>query len=460
MAAMRAILHKYQGYSKDWILDHPYCALLLDMGLGKTLSSLSAIVELLTTFEVIENVLVIAPLSVAEKTWTDEIEKWDHLQHLTTSKILGNEKQRKAALSKKADVYLVNRENVVWLVEHFGRRWPYKTVIIDELSSFKSSSSKRFKALRKVRPFMNQVIGLTGTPSPNSLMDLWAQIYLLDQGERLGKTITEYRNRYFVPAQKNGHIVYSWQLVPGAEEQIYQKISDICISMKAKDYLKLPPRTDNIVEIQLSEESKQKYKELERHYVLELAEADVVASNAATLSNKLLQLANGCIYDENEDAREIHQEKLEALERIIEDSQGQPVLVFYQYKHDLARILKRFKQAKVLDVKAGDIQKWNEGKIPILLAHPQSAGHGLNLQQGGHIVVWFGLTWSLEYYQQANARLDRQGQKQPVIVHHLVAKGTIDEQVMEALKNKEAGQESLMSAVKAKIREVKLCQKL
>ncbi|MFD2305148.1 SNF2-related protein [Enterococcus termitis] len=457
---MRAILHKYQGYSKDWILDHPYCALLLDMGLGKTLSSLTAIVELLTAFEIIENVLVIAPLSVAEKTWTDEIEKWDHLQHLTTSKILGSEKQRKAALSKKADVYLVNRENVVWLVEHFGRRWPFKTVIIDELSSFKSSRSKRFKALRKVRPLMNQVIGLTGTPSPNSLMDLWAQIYLLDQGERLGKTITEYRNRYFVPAQKNGHIVYSWQLVPGAEEQIYSKISDICISMKAKDYLKLPPRTDNIVEIQLSEESKQKYKELERHYVLELAEADVVASNAATLSNKLLQLANGCIYDENEDAREIHQEKLEALERIIEDSQGQPVLVFYQYKHDLARILKRFKQAKVLDVKAGDIQKWNEGKIPILLAHPQSAGHGLNLQRGGHIVVWFGLTWSLEYYQQANARLDRQGQKQPVIVHHLVAKGTIDEQVMEALKNKEAGQESLMSAVKAKIREVKLCQKL
>ncbi|OJG96690.1 protein, SNF2 family [Enterococcus termitis] len=430
------------------------------MGLGKTLSSLTAIVELLTAFEIIENVLVIAPLSVAEKTWTDEIEKWDHLQHLTTSKILGSEKQRKAALSKKADVYLVNRENVVWLVEHFGRRWPFKTVIIDELSSFKSSRSKRFKALRKVRPLMNQVIGLTGTPSPNSLMDLWAQIYLLDQGERLGKTITEYRNRYFVPAQKNGHIVYSWQLVPGAEEQIYSKISDICISMKAKDYLKLPPRTDNIVEIQLSEESKQKYKELERHYVLELAEADVVASNAATLSNKLLQLANGCIYDENEDAREIHQEKLEALERIIEDSQGQPVLVFYQYKHDLARILKRFKQAKVLDVKAGDIQKWNEGKIPILLAHPQSAGHGLNLQRGGHIVVWFGLTWSLEYYQQANARLDRQGQKQPVIVHHLVAKGTIDEQVMEALKNKEAGQESLMSAVKAKIREVKLCQKL
>ncbi|WP_086349925.1 DEAD/DEAH box helicase [Candidatus Enterococcus clewellii] len=452
---MKAVLHRYQDYSKDWILDHPYCALLLDMGLGKTLSSLSAIVELLTTFEIIENVLVIAPLSVAEKTWTDEIEKWDHLQYLTTSKILGSEKQRLEALNKKADVYLINRENVVWLVEHFGRKWPFKTVIIDELSSFKSSSSKRFKALRKVRPFMKQVIGLTGTPSPNSLIDLWAQIYLLDQGQRLGKTITEYRNRYFVPAQKNGHVVYSWQLIPGAEEQIYEKISDICISMKAKDFLKLPPRTDNIVEVELSEESKRKYKELERHYVLELADSDVVASNAATLSNKLLQLSNGCIYDENNEAQEIHTEKLEALERIMEDAQGQPVLIFYQYKHDLARIQQRFKQVKVLDVKAGDIQKWNAGKLPMLLAHPQSAGHGLNLQQGGHIIVWFGLTWSLEYYQQANARLDRQGQQDPVIIHHLVTKGTIDEQVIQALKNKETGQEALMAAVKAKIQEAK-----
>lgn len=450
---MKCQLHEYQEYSKNFIMDHSYCALLLDMGLGKTLSSLTAIDELLNTFEVIENVLVIAPLSVAEKTWTDEIEKWDHLNHLTFSKILGNQRQRLDALDKKADVYLINRENVEWLVNHYQRRWPFKTVIIDELSSFKSPSAKRFKALRKVRPLLERVIGLTGTPSPNSLLDLWPQIYLLDQGERLGKTITQYRNKYFVPAQKNGHIVYSWQLIPGAEEAIYKKIGDICVSMKAKDYLNLPPRTDNIIEVELSERDKKRYKELEREYVLELKDSDVVASNAATLSNKLLQLSNGAIYDENDEAIEIHQTKLDALERIVEDAQGQSVLVFYQYKHDLERIQKHFKQAKKIDVADGDIQKWNDGKIPLLLAHPQSAGHGLNLQQGGHIIVWFGLTWSLEYYQQANARLDRQGQTQPVIVHHIVTKDTIDEQVIKALQNKEIGQEALMAAVKAKIKE-------
>ena len=450
---MKAILHPYQEYSKNFILDHPYCALLLDMGLGKTLSSLTAIDELLHTFEIIQNVLVIAPLSVAEKTWTDEIEKWDHLQHLTFSKVLGNPKQREEALFKKADVYLINRENVEWLVNYYQRNWPFKTVIIDELSSFKSSSAKRFKALRKVRPKMERVIGLTGTPSPNSLMDLWAQMYLLDQGERLGKTITQYRNKYFAPAQKNGHIVYSWQLIPGAEEAIYNKISDICVSMKAKDYLQLPPRTENIIELDLNPTSWKQYKELEREYVLELEGTDVVASNAATLSNKLLQLSNGAVYDENGDGREIHQEKLNALERVIEDAQGQSVLVFYQYQHDLERIQARFKQAKALNVSDGDIEKWNEGKIPLLLAHPQSAGHGLNLQKGGHIIVWFGLTWSLEFYQQANARLDRQGQTQPVIIHHLVTKGTIDEQVIKALQAKEQGQSALMAAVKAKIEE-------
>ena len=414
---------------------------------------MTAFEELLNTFEVVEDVLVIAPLSVADKTWTDEIEKWDHLKHLTFSKILGSRQQRLDALKKKADIYLINRENVEWLVNHYKQRWPFKTVIIDELSSFKSPQAKRFKALRKVRPFMERVIGLTGTPSPNSLIDLWSQMYLLDQGKRLGKTITQYRNKYFVPAQKNGHIVYSWQLIPGAEQAIYDKIDDICVSMKAKDYLQLPPRTDNLVEINLSAASEKKYKELEREYVLELEDSDIVASNAATLSNKLLQLSNGCIYDENGDPREIHQEKLDALERIIEEAQGQSVLVFYQYKHDLSRIQQRFKQAKALDVAAGDIKRWNEKRIPILLAHPQSAGHGLNLQQGGHIIVWFGLTWSLEYYQQANARLDRQGQTEPVIVHHLITKGTIDENVMQALQTKKVGQEALMAAVKARINE-------
>lgn len=450
---MEAKLHEYQEYSKDWILDHPYCALFLDMGLGKSLTTLTAIDELLNTFEVIENVLVIAPLSVAEKTWSDEIEKWDHLNHLTFSKVLGSRQQRLAALAKKADVYLVNRENVEWLVDHYRKEWPFRTVIIDESSSFKSPSAKRFKALRKVRPMIERLVELTGTPSPNNLMDLWSQIYLLDQGERLGKTITAFRNHYFTPASQNGHIVYSWALLPGAEEAIYKKIGDICVSMKAKDYLKLPPRTNNVIEVELSSADRKKYKELERHYVLELKGSDVVASNAATLSNKLLQMSNGCIYDENGEAKPIHEKKLDALERVIEEAQGQPVLVFYQYKHDLARIQERFKQAKVLDVSAGDIKKWNEGKIPVLLAHPQSAGHGLNLQAGGHIIVWFGLTWSLEFYQQANARLDRQGQQNPVIVHHLVAKGTIDEDVMRALETKEVGQEALMAAVKARINE-------
>lgn len=397
--------------------------------------------------------LVIAPLSVAEKTWTDEIDKWDHLKHLTFSKILGSRKQREEALVKKADVYLINRENVEWLVDHYKQQWPFKTVIIDESSSFKSPQAKRFKALRKVRPKIDRLVELTGTPAPNNLMDLWPQIYLLDQGERLGKTITQYRNTYFTPGQKNGYIVYSWKLLPGAEKAIHEKISDICVSMKAKDYLKLPPRTDNTVEVELSSKSWRKYKELEREYVLELAESDVIASNAAVLSGKLSQLASGCIYDENGDAIEIHQEKLDALERVVEDAQGQPILIFYRFRHEAERIEKRFKRVKRLDVAAGDVKKWNDGSIPLLLAHPKSAGHGLNLQHGGHLIVWFGIDWPLELYQQANARLDRQGQTEPVIIHHLIAKGTIDEDVMNSLANKEIGQEALMAAVKARINE-------
>ena len=447
-------LHDYQRFSADWVLDHPYCGLLLDMGLGKTLSSLTAIEELLHTFESVDKVLVIAPLSVAEKTWSDEIEKWDHLNHLTFSKILGNQKQRLEALEKKADVYLINRENVVWLVDYYKKRWPFETVIIDEISSFKDPKSKRFKALRKVRPLIKRLVGLTGTPAPNTLIDLWPQIYLMDQGERLGKTIGAYRNRYFYPGQTSGYAVYSWCLKPGAEEEIYSKISDICVSMKSKDYLKLPPRFNNIIEVALNKKEEKQYKQLERDLLLPLTDSDVVASNAAVLSNKLLQLANGCIYDEDGEPQFIHDAKIEALERVIEDAQGQPILIFYSYKHDLARIQKRFKEAKSLDVKAGDIKKWNDGEIPLLLAHPQSAGHGLNLQQGGHIIVWFGLTWSLEYYQQANARLDRQGQKESVIVHHIVTRDTLDEKVIKVLEQKEKGQDALLEAVKAKIKEV------
>lgn len=425
------------------------------MGLGKTLSSLTAINELMRVFGVIDKVLVIAPLSVARQTWPDEIQKWDHLKGLTYSQILGNEESRLEALNKKADIYIVNRENVVWLVEHYKKHWPFKNVVIDELSSFKSSKSKRFRALRKVRPLMERVIGLTGTPAPNTLIDLWPQIYLLDLGERLGKTITGYRNRYFYPGAASEHVVYEWKLKPGAEQDIYDAIGDICVSMKSRDYLKLPERTDNIVPVELSQRELKTYDQMERDYVLDMDGDQIMASNAAVLANKLIQLANGAIYDENGDVKVIHDKKLDALADVIEAANGQPVLVFYNYQHDLDRILKRFPESKKLDVKSGDVKRWNAGEIPILLAHPQSAGHGLNLQHGGHIIVWFSLIWSLEFYQQANARLDRQGQTQPVIIHHLVAKGTIDERIMKVLRGKAKNQNELLAAVKARINEVK-----
>lgn len=448
---MEARLHGYQEYSVQWILDHPYAGLFLDMGLGKTLTTLTAVSDLLTVGE-IEDVLVIAPLKVAEKTWSDEIEKWDHLKHIRYSKILGSPKQREAALKQKADVYLINRENVTWLVEYFKTKWPFKTVVIDELSSFKAPSSKRFKALKKVRPKINRMIGLTGTPAPNNLMDLWSQMYLLDQGERLGRTLTAYRNHYFRPDKMNGHIVYSYQLLPGAEESIYQKIEDICISMKAKDYLNLPSRVDSVIEVELTPSEMQMYQRFERDYVLDMQEDEITAANAAVLSNKLLQLANGAIYNEFHDIYHIHDAKLTALKNIVEDSQGQPLLVFYNFQHDLDRLQAHFPEAEILST--DNMDRWNEGKIPMLLAHPQSAGHGLNLQRGGHIIVWFGLTWSLEYYQQANARLDRQGQTESVIVHHLVAKGTVDEMVLNRLEGKEMTQEELLLALKARVKGV------
>ncbi|MBJ6745559.1 ATP-dependent helicase [Streptococcus sp. 121] len=436
-------LHEYQEYAKDWILEHPYCGLLLDMGLGKTLTTLAAIDELKNVFCEEHKILIIAPKKVAEETWSTEIEKWEF--DLTYSKVLGTTKQRIAALESKADLYIINRENVVWLVDYFKTRWPFTFVVVDELSSFKSSKSKRFRALRKVRPKLERFVGLTGTPAPNSLIDLWPQIYLMDRGERLETSQTRYKSRYFTPDKYNGPIVYSWALRQGAEEEIYGKLEDICISMKAKDYLNLPGRIDNVVEIELSDY--RKYKKLERDLVLE--EEEVTASNAAVLVNKLLQLSNGAIYNDDKSVVHLHDDKLDALERIVEDSQGQPILVFYQYQHDLERIKARFKEAEELD----SLERWNNGEIPILLAHPQSAGHGLNLQRGGHIIVWFGLTWSLEYYQQANARLDRQGQTETVVVHHLVSKGTLDERVLEVLKNKEVSQDSLLEAVRAQTKE-------
>ncbi|WP_430748787.1 SNF2-related protein [Clostridium sporogenes] len=403
-------------------------------------------------------VLVIAPLRVAEDTWSTEVEKWDHIKHLRVSKILGTKKQRKEALMKDADIYVTNRENVDWLVNECFSSWLWDMVVIDELSSFKSSKAKRFRALKKVRPYFKRIVGLTGTPAPNSLIDLWPQIYLLDGGKRLGRTITSYRQQYFNPGRRNQYVVYNWELKDGAEEQIHKKIGDICISMMAKDYLDIPERIDNIIDINLPKNAINKYKQLEKDLVLELGEDDITAANAAVLTNKLLQMSNGAIYSEDKQVIEIHDQKLKALLDIIESANGKPVLIFYSFKHDFDRIVNFFKSKKLNAIGLGDskdIKKWNNGEIPILLVHPASAGHGLNLQYGGNIIVWFGLTWSLELYQQANARLHRQGQKESVIIHHLVSKDTVDEDVIKTLGSKEVNQNVLLEAVKARLKTYK-----
>lgn len=403
-------------------------------------------------------VLVIAPLRVAEDTWSTEVDKWDHIKHLRVSKILGTKKQRKEALMKDADIYVTNRENTDWLVNECFSSWLWDMVVIDELSSFKSSKAKRFRALRKVRPYFKRIVGLTGTPAPNSLIDLWPQIYLLDGGKRLGRTITSYRQQYFNPGKRNQYIVYNWELKDGAEEQIHKKIGDICISMMAKDYLDIPERIDNIIDINLPKNAINKYKQLEKDLVLELGEDDITAANAAVLTNKLLQMSNGAIYSEDKQVIEIHDEKLKALLDIIESANGKPVLIFYSFKHDFDRIVNFFKSKKLNAIGLGDskdIKKWNNGEIPILLVHPASAGHGLNLQYGGNIIVWFGLTWSLELYQQANARLHRQGQKESVIIHHLVSKDTVDDDVIKTLGSKEVNQNVLLEAVKARLKTYK-----
>jgi SNF2 family DNA or RNA helicase len=425
------------------------------MGLGKTVTTLTAIDNLFFLGEV-NKVLVIAPLRVAEDTWTTEVAKWEHLSHLRISKVLGNPKQRINSMNKKADIYVTNRENVEWLVKNYFNNWPFDMVVIDELSSFKSSKAIRFRSLKKVRPHFKRIVGLTGTPAPNSLIDLWPQIYLLDGGKRLGKTITGFKDQYFNPGRRNGYTVFDWKLKEGAEDAIHEKIGDICISMMVKDYLNIPERVDNIININLSKDAIEKYKQLERDLVLKLGEDDITASNAAVLTNKLLQMSNGAIYSEDKSVIEIHEEKLKALLEIIEAANGKPVLVFYSFKHDFDRIMSFLKSKKLKAIglnESNDIKKWNNGEIPILLIHPASAGHGLNLQYGGNIIVWFGLTWSLELYQQANARLHRQGQKESVIVHHLVSKGTVDEDVMRALVNKEINQNMLLEAVKARIKK-------
>lgn len=457
--------HAYQEYATHRIIDTPYIALFLEMGLGKTVSTLTAIDLLLNDYFDAQKVLVIAPLRVAEDTWTREIEKWNHLKHLSISKILGSISQRRKALKQEADIWIINRENVVWLVSELGTSWDFDTVVIDELSSFKNSSSKRFRALRRVRPMMKRVIGLTGTPAPNSLIDLWPQIYLLDKGERLGKTITAYRDRYFIPGERSGHVVYKWHQKKESEERIYEAIKDIAVSMKSEDWLDLPPRIDRNVVVRLSDKAKEQYKKLERDLLLPFQDSDVVASTAAVLSNKLLQMASGAVYDEDRGIKEIHEAKLDALEDFLEAAQGKPIMVFYNFKHSLSRIQERFPQARTLRKgKDGnkDIADWNSDKIELLLLHPKSAGHGLNLQESScQNVIWYDQIWSLEEDQQANARVHRQGQRNSVVVMRLVAQGTMDEDAVAALEQKANGQEALMQAVKARISGIKTnCNRL
>lgn len=448
--------HPYQQHSTNHIIDKPYSALFLDMGLGKTVSTLTAIDELMNVYCEVNKVLVIAPLRVAKDTWSTEVEKWDHLNHLRLSIVLGSVKERKMALSCKADIYVINRENVPWLVAQYQSAFPFDMVVIDELSSFKSAKSIRFKSLRMIRPTVKRVVGLTGTPAPNGLIDLWPQLYLLDMGERLGKTITGYREKYFNPGRRNGAVVFDYKLRAGSEQEIYNKIADICISMKAKDYLQLPERINNVIEIRLPKDIQDKYDKFEEDQVMQIEAEDVSAVNAAALSTKLRQFAQGAIYDIDKNWHEIHNIKLDALEELVEGANGQPVLIFYSFRSDLERIqhkLKAYKPRMLND--SQDIKDWNAGKIEVLLAHPASAGHGLNLQAGGNVIIWFGLNWSLELYQQANARLDRQGQTKPVIIHHMITVQTIDTKIMKAIEGKAVAQDALLDAVKAIINKYK-----
>ena len=442
---MKYKAHGYQKKATERILQQKRVGLFLDMGLGKTVITLTAIKELIEDFA-IWKVLVIAPKRVAEDTWSREHEKWDHLSGLRISKVLGTPAQRMKALKAEADIYVIGRDNVKWLVELMGKSWPFDMVVIDELSSFKNPSAQRFKALRKVIPASDRVVGLTGTPSPNGLMDLWAEIYLLDRGERLGTTISAYREKYFRAGARNGYIVYKWEPYSYSQKEIERKISDICMSMSAEDYLELPERIDNEIKIRLSEKEMKQYNQMEREQLLRIDDEAVVALNAAAVMNKLLQMANGSVYADGGDVVRIHEKKLDALEEII-DTTGEPVLVFYSFRHDLEAIKKRIPDARELE-SSEDIASWNQGEIPVLLCHPASVGYGLNLQDGGHVIVWYGLTWSLELYQQANARLYRQGQQKAVIIHHLIAEGTVDEQVMKALQHKDTSQSALLAALK------------
>ncbi|EHL65435.1 DEAD/DEAH box helicase [Cloacibacillus evryensis] len=445
--------HDYQQYATRYVEGHTECALILDMGCGKTVITLSALNNLLFDSFEAHRVLVIAPLRVASISWPDELRKWDHLSGLTYSVAVGSVTERKAALMKQADIYIINRENVQWLIDESGLPFDYDTVVVDELSSFKNWQAKRFKALMKMRPKVKRIIGLTGTPSSNSLMDLWAEFKLLDMGKRLGRFISHYRDNYFEPDKRNGQVVYSYKLLPCAEQRIYNKIADMAISMKSTDLLKMPELISSEYSVSLSDKEKERYRKMKRDLVLQLPEGEITAANAASLTGKLCQMANGAIYGENGDFVELHDRKLDALEDIIEAANGKPLLVAYWFKHDAERIERRLRKQKITFARLDtmdSIRRWNSGELPVALIHPASAGHGLNLQSGGSSIVWFGLTWSLELYQQTNARLWRQGQSaETVVVQHIVTKGTIDERILKALSQKEGVQSALIEAVKA-----------
>ena len=446
---MRYNPHEYQTYATNFILEHPVAAVLLEMGLGKSVITLTAIYELMLNRFEVQKVLVIAPLRVARDTWPAEIEKWEHLEGLTYSVAIGTEAERLAALKRPAHLYLINRENVDWLITKSGVPFDFDMVVIDELSSFKSHTAKRFKSLLKVRPTVKRMVGLTGTPSSNGLMDLWAEFRVLDMGQRLGRYITHYRNNFFVPDKRNQQMVFSYKPRPGAEDAIYRLISDITISMKSADFLKMPKCIINEVPVALSEKEWSVYQALKEDMVVDLKDEEIDAVNAAALSGKLLQMANGAVYNEEKEVIHIHDRKLDALEDLIEGANGKPVIVAYWYNHDLQRIKERF---SVREIKTSqDIKDWNNGEIPVAVIHPASAGHGLNIQFGGSMIIWFGLTWSLELYQQTNARLWRQGQQSTVVIHHIITKDTIDEDVMKALRKKEKIQSALIDSVKARI---------
>ena len=435
-----------------------HAGLFLDMGLGKTVVTLTVVNRLIREEFAASKALVIAPKRVAEDTWSTEAAKWDHLSGLRVAKILGTEKQRLSALSSRADLYVINRENVVWLVDTVGKNWDFDILIIDELSSFKSSKSKRWRALKRVAATCDYVYGLTGTPAANGYLDLWPETYLLDRGERLGRTLGAFRNMFFTAGSRNGHVIYEWKLKPGAKDRIDHMLADLCLSMSKEDWIDMPPRTFNNVWVRMSPSARKLYDQFQKDRILPLLKGEVssldadydsavLADQAATLTGKLLQMANGAVYDEAKAVFRIHDAKLDALEEIREASHGEPLLVFYTYRHDLSRIRERFPDAETLDG-ADSIRRWNAGEIPLLLCHPASAGHGLNLQQGGHIAVWFGLPWSLELYQQANDRLHRMGQEHPVIIHHIVCRDTMDERVLAALQRKDVTQRALLEALK------------